>query len=66
MIYLILAGVLFLGALYYICLQATRYGNSFEWLDALKLFGAICVGATVIVLIGFFISKGVAQLQGGM
>jgi len=66
MIYLILAGVLFLGALYYICLQATRYGSSFEWLDALKLFGAICAGAAVLVLIVFSVSQGVAQLQGGM
>jgi hypothetical protein len=66
MIYLILAGVLFLGALYYICLQATRYGNSFEWLDALKLFGAICAGATVLTLVGFLIKIGIAQLQGGM
>ena len=65
MIYLILAGVLFLGALYYICIQVTRY-NNFEWLDALKLLGAICAGAAVLVLIGFFVSKGVAQLQGGM
>jgi hypothetical protein len=61
MIYLILAGVLFLGLLFLLCV-----GLSFTWGEAIQQFLFILLVLGGIIAITLLSRFGVMQLQGGM
>ena len=61
MIYLILAGVLFLTLLFMVCATC-----SLTWEGAWVSFGMSLLVIAVIVGMGLLIRAGIMQLQGGM